>query len=270
MRKFWKIFFGALGLGALCGCAADQAAFGAKMCAVYQNYDSTARHLRSARDAGQNSAAAWMYLGVAERYRGRIPEMHAAWANAEAKDPFPELFLLRADWYIENGEAAKAEADLAHLRKLLLQKDLPAGHRYYRFLLIRSSGILDVDHDRDWKKIRDGGYRSFLRAAAEKLEEKRTRLARTPGPGLFALRRFSDPAWRSVSFGMTEKELRERLGEPQRVIDLARSRRRALVYVRDDVIAGFLFSRETAQLGEVRTAPVCKLHGALFGGEEHE
>ena len=175
MRKFWKIFFGALGLGALCGCAADQAAFGAKMCAVYQNYDSAARHLRSA----QGSTASWLYLGVAERYRGRIPEMHAAWEKAEAKNPFPELFLLRADWYTENGEAAKAGADLARLRKLLSQKDLPGGHQYYRFLLVRNSGILDVDHDRDLKKIRDGGYRSFLQAAAEKLEEKRRRRLHT-------------------------------------------------------------------------------------------
>lgn len=262
MRKFWKIFFGALGLGVLCGCAADQASFGAKMCAVYEKYDSAARHLRSAQGAGQNSAAAWMFLGVAERYRGRIPEMHAAWAKAEVEPPFPELFLLRADWYIENGEAAKADADLVRLKEILLQKNFPVGCEYFRFLLIRNSHLLDIDHDRDWKKIRDGGYRPFLRAATEKLEEKRTRLERTPGPGLFALRRFSDPAWQSVSFGMTEKELRKRLGEPWKNIDLALSRRRILVYVKDDVITGFFLTREIARLGEIRTFPVCKSHGA--------
>ena len=262
MRKIWKIFFEVLCFVFLCGCAADQASFGAKMCAVYENYDSAARFLRSSPGIRQDSSASWMYLGVTEMRRGRIPEMHAAWAKAEVEPPFPELFLLRGNWYIENGEAAKADADLVRLKEILLQKNFPVGCEYFRFLLIRNSHLLDIDHDRDWKKIRDGGYRPFLRAATEKLEEKRTRLERTPGPGLFALRRFSDPAWQSVSFGMTEKELRKRLGEPQKIIDLARSRRRILVYVKDNVITGFFFTREIARLGEIRTFPVCERHGA--------
>jgi len=256
MKRAFPIFLAA----ALAGCASPQASFGEKMCAVYGNYDSAARHLRTHLAAHPEPSADWMFLGVAEMHRGRIPEMHAAWAQAEKAGTFPELLLVRADRYIASGEPEKAEADLARLKELLARKDLSVSYSYYCFLLIRR--IPNADHDRAWREIREGKYRQFLRSAADALEKKLARLEKTPGRGLFSLRRISDPAWRQIAFGMTEKELRKCAGTPQKEGNIAGSRRKVLVYFKDGVAAGFLFSPETARLGDVRVSPVCGRHGA--------
>lgn len=256
MKGMFLIFLAA----ALAGCTSPQASFGEKMCAVYGNYDSAARHLRAHLAAHPEPSEDWMFLGVAEMHRGRIPEMHAAWAQAEKAGPFPELLLVRADRYIESGEPEKAEADLVRLKELLARKDLSVEPNYYRFLLVRR--IPNADHDRAWREIRAGKNRQFLRSAADALEKKLARLEKTPGRGLFSLRRISDPAWQKIVFGMTEKELRKCAGTPQKEGNTASPRRRILVYFRDGAAAGFLFSPETARLGDVRVSPVCGRHGA--------
>ena len=81
------------------------------------------------------------------------------------------------------------------------------------------------------------------------------------------LRKFADPRFRKIRFGMTQEELRTLLGPPRLVRDISQGpgsmlSQVALVYFTEKYIAGFLFSPQKRTLGDCVTAPVCPLHGA--------
>ena len=253
--------FGLSALFPAFGCCCNEGDFGAKFCAVYRKYDSAALHLQKYLETQEDGLPHhWMFLGVSEMYRGRIPEMYAAWEKAEQRKLYPEQLLIRGNWHIESGDAEKADSDCRKLKKLLAENDFSADYNYYRYLLIVN--ILDAEHDSEWRKIQDRGYPQFLRFAADRLEEKLALLKRTPGKGPLVLRGISDPAWREIAFGMTKSELCDRLGMPQKRVDLSQYGREILVYFQDGCIAGFFFTRESQKLGEIRVFPICGHHGA--------
>lgn len=235
------------------GCSVDQGAFGAKFCAAYRNYDSAAFHLQKYLAEQKNdSPHLQMFLGVAEMYRGNLPEMHAAFEKAEQTGT-----LLRCNWYIENGEPEKAAADLARLKTMLAGDVVPENYgSYYCFLVIRDALSLSRDPAEKQNLLQ------ILRQGADLLEKKLAELNRTPGDGLFALRRIGDPALAKITFGMTDDELCGLLGKPYKNIFIGgMQKRRILIWHRNGSLIGFFFTEKSPRLGEVKTATVCKKHG---------
>ena len=133
MRKSVFLLFPVL---LFCSGCFNQGDFGAKFCAVYRNYDSAAFHLQKYIEKEERvSAPYWLFLGVAEMYRGNIPEMFAAFEKAEQSgELFPELLLTRCNWYIESGNFEKAKADYENLEKML-EKSIETVINYYKNLV---------------------------------------------------------------------------------------------------------------------------------------
>lgn len=256
MKAIFLLFFVIL----FCGGCVNQGDFGAKFCSVYQSYDSAAPRLQKHLSRQEDSEAIyWMFLGIAEMYRGEIPAMHRAFQQAERKESFPELYLFRCNWNIESGNLEKAEADLHRAKELIAGLKLEESLRlqYYRFCAVRRiSGILYSEAIKIESKK---GYPEILRITAEKMNEKLAVLKASNVKGLFAFRDISDPSWKKLVFGMTEEEIFRIIGKPVKVID--GDQRKLLIYVKENQLAGFYFSVETKRLGQIRTFPVCSIHG---------
>ena len=248
----------------LCGCNRDGRFFGAKLYTVYFIYDSAARWLSEPapeKSRPETEAYLQLFLALAEMHRGQIAEMHQAFAKAEHPAPRPELLLLRGEWYIRNGEAGKAKKDLDDLEKLLAKEDFSRRFTYYLYLAVREGPY----EEKEWKKIRDDGfYQTWLKDRLVLARKKLEVLEKTPGTGLLELRKFADPRFRKIRFGMTREELQTLLGPPRlvrHVYPRDELSQVALVYFTETYIAGFLFSPEKRTLGDCVTAPVCPLHG---------
>lgn len=255
-------FFYLLSACLLCGCSLHEGDFGSKFCAVYKNYDSAERFLRSYLNTKEERKPRYrMFLAVAEMYRGNIKEMHKAFSRAEQEQGKGDcvLLLLRCNWYLENSDSANAREDLKRLKQLLADPDHPVRYDYYSYLLV--CNILEQRHAQLWQKISERSYRNFLLFAAERLEEKWDHLQRSGRKGLWALHNIKSPAVKQAAFGMKEEHLRTLLGAEQIKIDLDHLDRRILVYFLENHLIGFYFTWKVQRLGQVRVFPACKRHG---------
>lgn len=244
------------------GCSLNQGDFGAKFCAVYNSYDSSAFHLQRYINDHKNAASYyWMFLGISEMFRGNILQMHHAFEKAEKTEIFPELLIIRCNWHIESGNIDNSSTDIAALKALLRNKNFSKNFTYYRYLIIRKKIFALPYNDSLWRQVRDNGkYHQILCDAANILDKKLTLLKNTPGDGLLALRRFTDPALSKVTLGMAESALYKLLGTPYKTVVSSGSQRRILIYTKGNSLIGFLFTEKSNLLGEVKVASRCKIH----------
>lgn len=250
----------------LCGCHQDERFFGAKLYAIYRNCDSAARILnkpapKKSGSRPETEAYLQLFLALAEMHRGQLDEMHRAFVKAGNPAPRPELLLLRGEWYIRNGEADKAKKDFDALEKLLAKEDFSRRFTYYLYLAAKDGPY----NDEEWKKVRDGSfYQTWLKERLTQARKKLEVLEKTPGTGILELRKFADPRFRKIRFGMAQEELQTLLGPPRfvrNITPVGMLSQVALVYFTEKYVAGFLFSPEKRTLGDCVTASVCPLHG---------
>ena len=260
MRAIFLFFFVIL----FCGGCVNQGDFGAKFCAVYRNYDSAANHLR--KYIGKQQYVPhyyWMFLGVAEMYRGNISEMHAAFENAEqSKEIFPELFLAYCNWYIEGGNIEKARF-YYHKLKTVLEKNDYSGISFLAYRVCLISEVLHTDTGTAaFSEKYNGNYEALLSDAVSHLKKKLILLEKSSSKNLFALHQFTEPVFAQITFGMTIDELYKLLGKPYKEIFIGgMQKRRIMVYHRKNFLIGFFFTQKSDRLGEVMTAQYCNIHG---------
>lgn len=264
MRKSVFLLFPVL---LFCSGCFNQGDFGAKFCAVYRNYDSAAFHLQKYIEKEERvSAHYWLFLGVAEMYRGNIPEMFAAFEKAEQSgELFPELLLIRCNWYIQSGNFEKAKADYENLKKMLEKSDFsfPAYLNYRSRLLFK---ILDLNERAGvtaFSRTYKGDYEKLIRDSAFHLKKKLKLLEKYPSEKMFVLQQFTEPEFSRIAFGMTMADLYKLLGKPYKNIFIGgMQERRILVYHKEGFLIGFFFTNKSERFGEVKTAYCCKKHGA--------